>query len=202
MKSRVEIKAKARETLHTRYGPVLLVSFVFTALLAALTGASYGAAALILMGPLTVGLCWGTLGFWRDRKPGLGECFIRGFDNIGRKIGGYLWMMLFVMLWSMLFVIPGIVKSYSYAMTPYILADLPDVPAKDALKLSMRTMDGHKAELFVLDLSFLGWALLSALTGGILMVLYVQPYILLAKAGYYDELKQEALRSGLLVAAA
>lgn len=201
VRSRTEIKAQAREALHAQYGTALVISIVFSLLIAALGGASFGVAALILSGPLTIAITWGMLALWRAQPTGLSDCFSHGSDNVGRKIGGYLWMMLWLFLWSLLFAIPAIVKSYSYAMTPYILADMPDVPAKDALRLSMRMMDGHKLDLFVMDLSFFGWILLSALTGGILLVLYVEPYMSIAKAGFYDELKQESIRNGLLIPA-
>lgn len=199
MQSRTEIKAQAREALQAQYGTALVISIVFSLLIAALGGASYGIAAVILSGPLTIAMNWGMLALWRAQETGLNDCFSHGFDNVGRKIGGYLWMMLWLAVWSLLFVFPAIVKSYSYAMTPYILADMPDINAKDALRLSMRMMNGHKLDLFVMDLSFLGWILLSALTGGILLVLYVQPYMAIARAGFFDELKQESIRSGLLM---
>ena len=95
--------------------------------------------------------------------------------------------MLYTFLWSLLFIIPGIVKSYSYAMTPYILLDRPELSATDAIKESEKMMNGHKMELFILDLSFIGWILLSMLTCGIL-VLYVEPYMMATKSAFYLEL--------------
>ncbi|MDD3920912.1 MAG: DUF975 family protein [Eubacteriales bacterium] len=83
-------------------------------------------------------------------------------------------------------------------MTPYILADCPNVKAQDALKLSIRMMNGHKADLFVFTLSFLGWMLLSGLTGGILYIFYVGPYMNNAMAGYYAELKENAIMNGVV----
>ena len=78
------------------------------------------------------------------------------------------------------------------------LADCPNVKATDALKLSMRMMNGHKWEYFVMGLSFLGWILLSALTLGILSVFYVDPYMRSSFAEYYLELRDEALRTGAI----
>lgn len=83
---------------------------------------------------------------------------------------------VFIFLWSLLFLIPGVIKHYSYRMVPYILADDPEIGAMDAITLSRQMMDGHKWNTFVLDLSFLGWDLLSALTLGLLGVFYVNPY--------------------------
>ena len=95
---------------------------------------------------------------------------------------------------------PGIIKSLSYALTPYILADCPKMAATDALKVSMRMMKGHKWELFVFGLSFIGWILLSALTFGLLQIFFVMPYMNAAFAGYYSERKIAALNEGVVTA--
>lgn len=92
------------------------------------------------------------------------------------------------------------VKYFSYALTGYILADCPNVTATKALKLSMRMTKGHRMKLFVLELSFIGWALLSGLTFGILWIVYVGPYWQAAWAGYYLELREAAIASGALTA--
>ena len=97
--------------------------------------------------------------------------------------------------------IPGIIKAISYALTPYILADCKNVRATDALKLSMRMMEGHKWEYFVLGLSFIGWMLLTSLTGGLLYVFYVGPYMNNTFAGYYAERKAAALAEGTVTQA-
>ena len=83
-------------------------------------------------------------------------------------------------------------------MTPYILAHCPNVSATDALKLSMRMTNGHKGELFVMHLSFIGWMLLGALTLGILVIVHVGPYMGTTTAGYYIELRDEALAKGII----
>ena len=157
-------------------------------------------ALLILTGPLTIGLnhffVMNVLG--RDDQLTMVTPFKSAFENFGRKLGGYLWMVLFSFLWSLLFFIPGIIKGFSYAMAPYILADCPNVKAKDALKLSMRIMKGHKWELFVFELSFLGWGILSALTFGILEIFYVGPYMQSSYATYYLEVREAALRNGVI----
>ena len=83
-------------------------------------------------------------------------------------------------------------------MTPYILADCPNVPAKEALKISMRMTKGYKGKIFVCLLSFYGWMMLSALTFGILYVVFVGPYMQTTFAGFYEEMKDDALRSGAI----
>ena len=162
-----------------------------------------GILSLLLAGPLTIGLNYffvmNTLG--RTDRISATTPFTVAFQNYGRKLGGYLWMQLFTFLWSLLFIIPGIIKGLSYAMAPYILADCSNVKAKDALKLSMRIMNGHKWEFFVFQLSFIGWGLLGVLTLGLLDLFYVEPYMQSSLATYYLEVREEALRNGVVTMA-
>ncbi len=97
---------------------------------------------------------------------------------------------LFTFLWSLLFIIPGIIKSYEYRMIPYILAEHDEITMDEAFALSKKMMDGNKWAAFVLDLSFLGWHILSAFTFGILGIFYVSPYVYQTEAALYDSLKQ------------
>jgi len=89
--------------------------------------------------------------------------------------------------------VPAIIKGLSYFMTPYLLADQPDLTAREALRLSKQMMNGRKKELFVMMLSFIGWMLLSILTLGILYVVYVGPYMYTTYAGFYSEVSGKAL---------
>jgi uncharacterized membrane protein len=98
---------------------------------------------------------------------------------------------LFLALWTLLFIVPGIIKAYSYRMVPYILADDPEIGAKDAITLSRQMMDGHKWNTFVLDLSFIGWNLLSLLTFGLVGVFYANPYQFSTNAELYKVLKKQ-----------
>ncbi len=91
--------------------------------------------------------------------------------------------------WALLFVIPGIVKSYEYRMIPYLLAERPDLPTDEAFAESRRLMMGNKWNAFVLDLSFLGWGLLSAITLGLAGVLYANPYKAQTDAALYEALR-------------
>lgn len=88
---------------------------------------------------------------------------------------GFLTLM-YILLWSLLLVIPGIVKAYAYRFVPYILAEDPNISAHEAITLSMEMTQGHKFDLFVLDLSFFGWYLLGALTFGLGNV-FINPYV-------------------------
>ena len=159
-----------------------------------------GLLTLLLGGPITVGLNYFFVKNVRGERDELTVTtpFTEAFKNYPRKLGGSLWMGLFVFLWALLFIIPGLIKAISYSMTQYILADCPNVKATDALKLSMRMMHGHKWEYFVLGLSFIGWGLLSLLTLGLLGAFYAGPYMRSSFAEYYLELRDEALRTGAI----
>ncbi len=113
-----------------------------------------------------------------------------GFKDYGRFLGTSLLVILYSLLWSLLLIIPGVIKIYAYAMTPYLLEDNPELKYNAAIEQSMRMMDGKKMQLFLLDLSFIGWCLLSILTLGI-GLLWVQPYMLGARAAFYEDLKAE-----------
>lgn len=98
---------------------------------------------------------------------------------------------LFLVLWSLLLVVPGIIKAYSYRMVPYLLKEHPELKSTQAITMSRRLMNGHKWNAFVLDLSFLGWFLLSALTLGILHIFYVGPYVQATDAELYKAITAE-----------
>ncbi len=125
-------------------------------------------------------------------------CFKFAFD--GKNYTGIIKSMLLKgvqnLLWFLLFIIPGIIKAYSYSMVPYILADNPNIGAKRAIELSNQMTNGHKFDMFVLDLSFLGWYLLGVLA---LLVgtLFVMPYENATKAELYMVLRHNALESGM-----
>lgn len=100
---------------------------------------------------------------------------------------------LYTFLWSLLLFVPGIVKGYSYSLALYIKSENPNIKPDKAIDLSKKMTNGRKMDLFVLDLSYIGWFILSALTFNILGVLYVIPYYNAAKAFAYEEIKEEAL---------
>jgi uncharacterized membrane protein len=127
------------------------------------------------------------------------ENLFDGFRNgLGNNIVASILVQVFTFLWSLLFIIPGIVKSYSYSMTYFILADNPDMAPTDAIKASREMMDGKKWRLFCLDLSFIGWYLLSILTLGIL-ALWISPYNMMARAEFYESIKPQTAQDDTFV---
>lgn len=109
------------------------------------------------------------------------------FERFGQAFFQRFLRILYTSLWSLLFIIPGIVKSYAYAMTPFIMAKNPEMTASEAITASKEMMDGHKGELFTLDLTFIGWDLLCLLTLNI-GHLWLNPYKNAAYAVFYMDL--------------
>lgn len=196
MKSRVEIKEAAKALVKGNYSMSLLPYIITLAISAVAATVLPGIGAIFLL-PLTVGMRLMYLMLWKGEKPSLDMMFTSAFqENYGRKLGGMLLVMLYTWLWTLLFVIPGIVKSYSYSATAFILAKYPNVTADRAIDISKRIMNGHKLDLFVMQLSFIGWQLLGALTFGILNLVWVLPYQNIAEAGCFDEFLADAIETG------
>lgn len=132
-------------------------------------------------------------------QPGIGT-LLDGFRS-GHYVNIVLTMFLrdlFTTLWSLLLVVPGIVKHYGYLMVPYIIAENPAMDYKEAFQISKQMMDGEKMEAFIMDLSFLGWYLLSAVTCGLLAIFYVNPYVQASFAEMYTFNKQKAYQEGYI----
>ncbi len=203
MRTRQEIKAIAKEAIKTQRGVSILLYVVlialsiaggFVSLIPVVGALAFTAAVLVI----EVGMLGGYVKIYRGITAEVGDLFSGFNSTFMRKLGGMLWMALWVFLWALLLYIPGIIKAISYSMTPYILGEYPNVKATDALKLSMRMTDGHKGELFVAFLSFIGWHFLSTITFGIVGVVYAFPYMSTTMAGYYTELRDLALTNGII----
>lgn len=150
-------------------------------------------ASIFIAGPLALGIKMFSLSLSRDEEPRLEQIF-DGFRNYGSALGTYLLMSLYIFLWMLLLIIPGIIASLSYSMTFFILADDPEIGASAALDKSRKMMDGFKWKYFYLQLSFLGWALLCILTIGI-GFLWLFPYMEISYAKFYDDVKENYLNN-------
>lgn len=114
---------------------------------------------------------------------------VYAYDHSYKNIVKVLFLKdMYTFLWTLLFIIPGIVKRYEYQMIPYLLGEHPEMSSEAAFATSKRLMQGNKWKAFVLDLSFIGWFILSAFTAGLLSVFYVTPYQYLTEAALYREL--------------
>ena len=119
-----------------------------------------------------------------------GNTFRNGFRTYLRNVWGMFLMGLFVNLLSLLLIVPGFIKMYAYALTPYILIDHPELSANQAINLSKKMMKGHKFDLFFLHLSFIGWGIISIFTLCIGLI-WLVPYMTTAQAAFYQEVKNE-----------
>lgn len=193
--TRQELKERAKAQLGNnifgnKWMVALAVWFIYTAIIGIISSTGIGSfATIIITGPLMFGI---TSLFLNQTRTGENMNIADMFCGFTKCFGDSLLIGLitaiFTFLWSLLFVIPGIVKAYSYSMAYYIKVDHPEYDWRQCIKESMKLMDGHKAELFVLDLSFIGWYIVGALCLGI-GTLWVSPYHLATKAQFYESIK-------------
>lgn len=112
------------------------------------------------------------------------------FSDYVRNAVSILLVYLYTLLWTLLFIVPGIIKGLAYSLTPFIVKDNPQLSPNQAINLSMKMMKGHKFDLFYLYLSFIGWILLAMLTLGI-GLLWVIPYMQTSMAAFYLDVKND-----------
>lgn len=124
--------------------------------------------------------------------------FLNGVEHFIPGTLAMLWYMLWTFLWTLLFVIPGIIKSIEYSQMFYIVAENPKIGVAKAMRMSKILTQGHKADLFVMTLSFLGWVILATIPA-FLGFIWLAPYQNVAMANAYLALKDEALRTGKIL---
>lgn len=207
-------KSRAKAALQNNYWKAFLVCFLTTAIMGAGTtvstvmnnpftnqgimenefsvSVSYSPFASIgslvtflLAGTLTVGAARFFLNLANSAQAGVEDLF-SAFKHYGNTFVMGLLTALFTFLWSLLFIIPGIIKSLGYFAAPYILAEHPEIKAKEALKMSEEMMQGHKKDLFLLELSFIGWFILAAVPLG-LGLPFLMPYYQATMAEFFNE---------------
>ena len=195
------ITAHARSALSGNWGLAVGVNLVYLLLIIGLSIGdgvlcrlllpkeySIGIFQWIFSGALMVGLSSFFISISHER-PEFSRLF-DGFNRFGRSFGAYFMYNLFIILWMLLLIVPGIIKTFSYAMTFYILADDSDVGVLDAITRSREMMDGNKVKYWCLCWRFLGWVLLSFLTCGI-GFLWLCPYMNTAFSAFYQDLKSQ-----------
>lgn len=194
-----EYRQLAADTLQGKWGEVAIFTLVYIAIVGA---ASFSPKYIVLpvsdllSNIITLALLpmqWGYYVYFlaktRQQKADIDYLFI-GYKDFGRIFGTLFLQSIYTCLWTLLLIIPGIVKAFSYAMTSYVLRDEPELSYDAAITRSSQLMRGHKAELFLLYLSFIGWALLCLLTLGIGFLL-LMPYVRTAEAHFYENLLKE-----------
>ena len=195
MKRAKEFRRQAWNSISGKWGTLVITYLVYLVIFGCVgalsvipsLGAVLGSiVTLIITGPFSLGLSIISLNIVRGDNVTVNNLFV-GFKRFLDAFLANLINGILIALWSLLFIIPGIIKGYSYSMTYYILADNPSMTANDARKKSMVIMRGNKWRLFCLQLSFIGWLLLCVLTLGIL-TLWISPYIQTATAAFYEDI--------------
>lgn len=182
--NRKELKSKALEHLKGHWGYAILSVFLCMIIIDGVGAATAGIVALLFTAPMLVGLYSIFLDGSRKGEYDIATLFVGFKENLVEKIILSLYKALMVFLWSLLFIIPGIIKSYAYSAAEYIAAEHPDYSFKKCLTESERLMKGHKWELFVLQLSFLGWMILGMFTFGILYF-WLAPYMIATQTEFF-----------------
>lgn len=188
-----DFRARAWNSLAGKWGTLVVITLLVLVINSVLSGLSFigiGAIALLLVtGPITLSMNIISLKVIRGYNVEVGDTFL-GFKNFTSAFLLSFINEILIALWSLLFIIPGIVKGYAYSMSHYILAENPNMDVNQARLRSIELMDGNKWRLFCLDCSFIGWGILCILTCGILS-LWVTPYKQCAYAAFYEEIKRE-----------
>ena len=217
---RSELKTKAKKAISGKIGNIFLVMLVMFAVFLVISlvlnfvaGLIFGSTNSTNQGAAMTGSIVAMVLYWvalifiaggfmlscaaiflnvASKKPEVSDLKF-GFegDNKKRGVFGYIRYMIFTSLWSLLFVVPGIIKQFAYSQMFYLMADDKKLTAAEAQKKSIAMMDGHKGEYFVLQLSFIPWVLLTSITFG-LAGIYVLPYMSATYAEFYKGLKKAA----------
>lgn len=208
-----DLRSSALQSLRGNWKPVVLATLVYFLLaflipgpssvldrmglipsLSAVAAISCGSfvVGVFFIAPLQFGYCNSILEATRgDIQNTTHNMFHFGFGwKYGRSLGTMILVAIYTFLWSLLLIIPGIIKTYAYSMALFVSRDYPDIPVDDCIYLSRKLMNGYKFKLFCLQLSFLGWFILSVLTCGI-GFLWLVPYYYASVARMYETLKAE-----------
>jgi uncharacterized membrane protein len=194
---RAYLKSLAKEQIKGKIGILFVITLVIsalsglaTAILSVIPAVGPLIAAVVVAPAFALSIARIYLGLTQGKEPELKDTF-SGFDDFFSAFKVTLLVALYTFLWSLLFVIPGIVKSFSYSMSLYILAENKGMSAKECIERSKQMTDGHKMDLFVLMLSFIGWAFVGAITLGIAYI-WITPYMQTTLVNAYNSLKPVA----------
>ena len=193
-----ELRDRAWNSLTGKYWSLFVMLLVLAVVSGVLSSFSMGLGALLTL-PMGYALSVAILNVSRiQAEPQIESLFTVYRDNLQKSFLVPFLLGLFVFLWSLLLIIPGIIMSYAYSMAIYVANDNPELSAMDAIRKSRELMDGHKWDLFVLDLSFIGWIFLCLLTGGIGFI-FLAPYLEMAHVEFYRELVDKQVEEAQVV---
>lgn len=190
--SNLQLMREAKETLRGKWTTPVITNLLFMVITAA-AGAILNVGAVLvifLSAPMAVGLSRFFLDFNNGTTDEVSVLFRSFKTGYTRTIIAGLLILLYVFLWSLLFLIPGIIMTYAYSMTYYIMADDENISGQDAMRKSKDMMRGYKMKLFLLQLRFFGWFLLSCITAGIGFI-WLIPYVKMAETKFYLDVKAQ-----------
>lgn len=153
--------------------------------------------AMVASAPLYIGIKKAYLNYVKENEILDARVALEPYQDFKRNFMVMLMMYVYTILWGLLFIIPGIIKGIAYYLAPYLAAEYKHLDHNEAIRLSMRITQGHKMEMFVMFLSFFGWAILAAFTLG-LGYLVLWPYMETTFTHMYLNLKDEAIRNGVI----
>ena len=182
-----ELMTRARASLQGKWGLSIAVVFLCLIILS-MASQLIPFAGFVLSGPMMLGLYIYFLALTRKGKIDISLLF-KGFEHFLPAFITYLLISIFVFLWTLLFIIPGIIASYSYSMAFFVLADDPSISASSAIQISKMMMKGNKWKFFCLSWRFFGWSILCLLTFGI-GIIWLYPYIYASVTHFYEDLKK------------
>jgi len=188
--TRAELKSMAKEQLKGKLGTLILILLLVSGIIWVLNMIPVVGAIITFIITPTFSLAVSMIYLKITKKEDIEVAdLFKGFNKTGKALWLSILNSFFIFLWSLLLVIPGIIKSYAYSMAYYVLADNPELTARQALSRSKQIMKGHKAELFVIHLSFFWWYLLVGITCGF-AIFYVGPYMSTTVANFYNSIKE------------
>lgn len=205
-----EMRQKGKAALKNKWGIAIGITIIYAIIIIALTMLPYttfipriksfavlGTSSLVIFiitlavqSALTLGINNSFIKFIKGEEVGVETLFSR-FNYILKATGLFLLIGIKIFLWSLLFIVPGIVAAYRYSMAMYLMAEDPEIGVVEAIDKSKEIMKGKKGRLFTLQLSFIGWFILGSLTCGILNLFYVNPYYMSSLAAFYNIAKNE-----------
>ncbi len=193
LKQNSELRAEARQALQGKWPMAAVAALIYSVIAVGLSAIPFigGLCSLFVGLPLAYGLAIVMLSVFKNREKDIDfGILFEGFQDYSRIFVTKFLQQLYTALWALLLVVPGIIKYYSYAMTDYILKEEPEMKNNAAIEKSMAMMENNRMKLFMLDLSFIGWAILCCITLGI-GFFFLIPYMQSARAAFYEDLKAQ-----------
>lgn len=194
----VDLMKSARESLKGKWGLAIGTFLVYILIAGGLSSIKFigPVISLFISGPLALGIAQFSLSISRDQEPRFEQLF-KGFENYKTALVTYLLVLVFILLWTLLLIVPGIIAALSYSLTFYIIADDGAIEPKVAMERSKQLMDGYKLKLFYLWLRILGLALLCVLTLGI-GLLWLLPFAQVTMAKFYEDVRANPMNAGTI----